>query len=472
MSTGCAGFPPAVRADRRRRRASIPPPLTRGSPLPAGPATRPAVPRANGSTPPMAPRIVTSPPPLVRLLALLVLAWCSPAPHACRAALAPARALGAQPPPPTAAATAVGTAGVGEAPRRSSPLRVAQCRARCLQRCWENCELLQSNYAVWGAMCSEKGICFPGCQQACSFHQEEERWGGENRQMVPVVHTRGHQVVQVVVMTSEGGSALVFVRWPARPSRPPRSANVVYVLMTRAQGAASWMQVTQTVDLEARLGDSPSAAHHLDIRVLVVGPEGLVTIYSPADGQSLSSPSPTPATLHPRALSSPPPDRPSPRDAPQGEGQAGGQGGWPLIIREAVTSPLDDAQLALLFPTASADQVVARQQQPPSGPWVLHEMSLIHQRVLVIAEVSWEARRGGGVYLVTWEVDGGGLKGNLFTQTTSVTLSLWPLTLYHIQVEVASRTPGDPQPPDRSQVLHLDTRRAAPVMLADPQQVV
>nr|CAD7589759.1 unnamed protein product [Timema genevievae] len=27
--------------------------------------------------------------------------------------------------------------------------------------CWENCELLQSNFPVWGAMCSNKGICWP-----------------------------------------------------------------------------------------------------------------------------------------------------------------------------------------------------------------------------------------------------------------------------------------------------------------------
>lgn len=68
--------------------------------------------------------------------------------------------------------------------------------------------------------------------------------------------------------------------------------------------------------------------------------------------------------------------------------------------------------------------------------WTLREVSLIHQKVLVIAEISWEARRLSRrpVYFVTWEVDGGGLKGNLFTDSTSVTLSLWPDTVYHIQV--------------------------------------
>ena len=70
------------------------------------------------------------------------------------------------------------------------------------------------------------------------------------------------------------------------------------------------------------------------------------------------------------------------------------------------------------------------------GKWNLHEVSLIHQKVLVIAEISWEGRSSGqrSVYFVTWEVDGGGLKGNLFTDSTCVTLSLWPDTVYHIQV--------------------------------------
>lgn len=70
--------------------------------------------------------------------------------------------------------------------------------------------------------------------------------------------------------------------------------------------------------------------------------------------------------------------------------------------------------------------------------WNLREISLIHQKVLVIAEIAWDAVPAyvmqRPLYLVTWEVDGGGLKGNLFTDSTCVTLSLWPDTVYHIQV--------------------------------------
>lgn len=75
--------------------------------------------------------------------------------------------------------------------------------------------------------------------------------------------------------------------------------------------------------------------------------------------------------------------------------------------------------------------------------WNLREISLIHQKVLVIAEIAWDAVttyvvQQRPVYFVTWEVDGGGLKGNLFTDSTCVTLSLWPDTVYHIQVRQRS----------------------------------
>lgn len=98
------------------------------------------------------------------------------------------------------------------------------------------------------------------------------------------------------------------------------------------------------------------------------------------------------------------------------------------------------------FPQAGSENT----QSSPSL-WNLREISLIHQRVLVIAEIAWDARKGAPsttptpgsgpgpvVYLVTWEIDGGGLKGNLFTNSTCVTLSLWPDTVCHIKVSITN----------------------------------
>ena len=99
---------------------------------------------------------------------------------------------------------------------------------------------------------------------------------------------------------------------------------------------------------------------------------------------------------------------------------------------------------------------------PASSAWKLREVSLIHQKVLVIAEVAWPVQHSSdgqaSDYLVTWEVDGGGLKGHLYTDATSVTLSLWPDTVYHIQVDLVTATSDAIQL--RSSPLTIDTHKA------------
>lgn len=104
------------------------------------------------------------------------------------------------------------------------------------------------------------------------------------------------------------------------------------------------------------------------------------------------------------------------------------------------------------------------------APWVLKEVSLIHQKVLVIGEIAWEPKATRGVYLVTWEVDGGGLKGNLFTDSTCVTLSLWPDTIYHIQVELVSGMPRIGNL--KSEMMDLDTGRAQKVSTETDMNII
>ncbi|KAF5302774.1 hypothetical protein FQA39_LY01954 [Lamprigera yunnana] len=294
-----------------------------------------------------------------------------------------------------------------------SPLRVAQCRATCLERfsndgpngesmclqgpdcfmCWENCELLQSNFQVWGAMCDEKEICFPGCQEACRFHAEAST---RAQQAQPVIHTKGEGVIRV------SGALAV---WP-RPSSVSTTTPLIYVVMRKSQ-SGPWRQIIQTLDLTTRVplnSDQPGSM----LRVLVVDPQGLVTIYSP--------------------------DESSRKDSRK--------------KKKTINTEIK----ATTSKSTATDA---------NEPWVLREISLIHQKVLVIGEIAWEPKATRGVYLVTWEVDGGGLKGNLFTDSTCVTLSLWPDTIYHIQVELVSRTPGVENV--KSEMMDLDTGRAQKV---------
>ncbi|XP_053663437.1 transmembrane protein fend-like [Anopheles marshallii] len=71
---------------------------------------------------------------------------------------------------------------------------------------------------------------------------------------------------------------------------------------------------------------------------------------------------------------------------------------------------------------------------------------MVRNESLVTADVSWSATLsdicngtsiglpGSSQCLVTWEVSGGGLMGNLLTESTSVQLSLWSDTNYRVQV--------------------------------------
>lgn len=292
-----------------------------------------------------------------------------------------------------------------------SPLRVAQCRATCLERfsfdgpngesmclqgpdcfmCWENCELLQSNFQVWGAMCEEREICFPGCQEACRFHAEAST---RAQQTQPVIHTKGEGVIRV-------NGALA--KWP-RPTSVSLTTPLVYVVM-RKSASGPWRQIIQTLDLTTRV---PMNAEGAMLRVLVVDPQGLVTIYSPDE----------------------------------------------ISVRE---NKKRKKSINTEIKATTSKSILS----DVDAPWVLREVSLIHQKVLVIGEIAWEPKTTRGVYLVTWEVDGGGLKGNLFTDSTCVTLSLWPDTIYHIQVELVSHMPGVENL--KSEMMDLDTGRAQKV---------
>lgn len=66
--------------------------------------------------------------------------------------------------------------------------------------------------------------------------------------------------------------------------------------------------------------------------------------------------------------------------------------------------------------------------------WPLRTVSMVRNESLVTADVAWQLLNTPCQYLVTWEISGGGLKGNLITETPSVQLSLWPETVYRVQV--------------------------------------
>ncbi|XP_035914566.1 uncharacterized protein LOC118513183 isoform X2 [Anopheles stephensi] len=64
--------------------------------------------------------------------------------------------------------------------------------------------------------------------------------------------------------------------------------------------------------------------------------------------------------------------------------------------------------------------------------------------------------------LVSWEISGGGLTGNLLTETSKVELSLWPNTKYHVHVTCRNK---ETDSLIRSSVLLVDTSEAVIISL-------
>lgn len=86
--------------------------------------------------------------------------------------------------------------------------------------------------------------------------------------------------------------------------------------------------------------------------------------------------------------------------------------------------------------------------------WHVRILSLIRQASIVTADLQWTQFDYPTQCLVTWEVSGGGLMGNLLTDSTTVQLSLWPHTVYEIEVTCKNKDSGELT---RSEPLRIDT---------------
>lgn len=183
-------------------------------------------------------------------------------------------------------------------------------------------------------------------------------------------------------------------------------------------------QTTKTeIEIPSELPSSKSAKLQ-SVRVLVVGTNGLLSIYNPI--KSLESKS----------------DRVNNRTS--SEGRFANENTPDVSTRSSTdaTMAANDHQMgyANIPVTSSTDTPSPEAGGSVAGsgtkadPFNLRVVSLIHQKSLVIAELKWNGASPEQDYLITWELHGGGLKGHLVTDSTSVTLSLWPDTTYQIQV--------------------------------------
>ncbi|XP_027210493.1 uncharacterized protein [Penaeus vannamei] len=289
-------------------------------------------------------------------------------------------------------------------------LKMAQCRAHCLDKfekdsslqddaschqnsncfmCWENCELLATNYPIWSITCGQRDICGEGCEAACNFHS-------------------AHPNSVVPLSQHNSRLTLVFSGWAAQWTlswgRSAAQEHVVFALFTRTPGK-SWDLRLQTADFGTALDDLPTGS---DMKLVAVAESGVLSV--------IITPYAPPA--HPRG--SVKPTLGSSREQSSQE------------IPENNSIEMDGSDL-----------------------WPLLHEAEVEDSGLVAARVWWAPQNPrGGDYLVTWEVEGGGLKGHLYTDLPEVDLTLWPETVYHVQVELVTGPLGEPL---RSAQLTLDT---------------
>ncbi|CAL4111063.1 unnamed protein product [Meganyctiphanes norvegica] len=302
-------------------------------------------------------------------------------------------------------------------------LKTAQCRAHCRQQfegelrkqddaschdnkeclvCWETCDLLASNFPIWGRVCDQADLCSHGCQSSCDWDTL-------------------HKSSSVPLSQHNSRLTLVFsgtrAQWTLTWAKEAPREHVVFALFTRTQGN-SWNLRLQTADLGTELQD---LQHGSDMKLVAVAESGvlsvIITPYAP-----------------------------------------------PLHVDTSVKSSGIASRTKITLDRAQDNEINLDAEEA----WPLLHEAEVKDSGLVAARVWWAPQSNrGGDYLVTWEVEGGGLKGHLYTDLPEVDLTLWPETIYHVQVELMTGSLGQTL---QSSQLTLDTHNITLALQAQAQR--
>ncbi|CAL4161357.1 unnamed protein product, partial [Meganyctiphanes norvegica] len=264
--------------------------------------------------------------------------------------------------------------------------------------CWETCNLLLSNFPIWGRVCDQSDLCSQGCQSSCDWDALHKR------SLVPLSQHNSR-----LTLVFSGTRA----QWTLTWARDAPRENVVFALFTRTQGK-SWYLRLQTADLGTELQD---LQHGSEMKLVAVAESGVLSVI-----------------ITPYA---------------------------PQSHVDTIVKPSGIATKARI----ALDRVQNNKINLESDEaWPLLHEAEVKGSGLVAARVWWAPQSNrGGDYLVTWEVEGGGLKGHLYTDLPEVDLTLWPETIYHVQVELMTGPHGQTL---QSSQLTLDTHNITLVLQA------
>ncbi|XP_067639097.1 uncharacterized protein [Eurosta solidaginis] len=121
------------------------------------------------------------------------------------------------------------------------------------------------------------------------------------------------------------------------------------------------------------------------------------------------------------------------------------------------TTPAPTTTLSSTTTIIDRQQHLSKINKSIQETWSLHTVSMMQQDSLVLVDIAWEALNTPSQCLISWEVSGGGLMGNLLTESSNVQLSLWPDTKYRVKVTCKNKFTGFMT---RSLPLSIDTSEA------------
>ncbi|CAL4153910.1 unnamed protein product [Meganyctiphanes norvegica] len=283
-----------------------------------------------------------------------------------------------------------------------APLKSAQCRAHCLHQFGNS--LAEDD----DTSCYQDKACFD-CWETCDLLANNfPIWGRVCNQ--PDLCSEGCQAScdweashkSSAVPLSQHNSRLTLVfsgaraQWTLSWARSAPREHVVFALFTKDQGS-SWKQRLHTAAMGTELDD---ISNEVEIKLVAVAESGvlsvIITPYIPSTDNDINN----------------------------NIGQEEEMQTFGINIEKEDNWPL------------------------------LYEAEM-QQYGLIAARVWWTSHTTkGGDYLVTWEVEGGGLKGHLYTDIPEVDLTLWPDTIYHVKVELMKGPLGQTK---QSSILILDT---------------
>ncbi|XP_046687189.1 uncharacterized protein LOC124372828 [Homalodisca vitripennis] len=275
-----------------------------------------------------------------------------------------------------------------------SPIRLAHCRATCLYKI--QITITSDQVCRSSFNCTQ---CWETCEvllrDRSPCNQPHCGVGCKEACRFPLLSRSSAELPQneETLLLSDSR-----VSWP--------STAGVYVVMGQQSGRP-WTQLLQTLDSSAPI---PPDLDLESVRVLEVQWQGLTKVYSP------------------------PPES-------------------PIVQLEAVLRSLglDDK---MIF--ASTETSETPLPQNVTSSWNLRVESMTQQFPLAMTRICWLAREAATnslMYLVTWQLWEGILRGNLLTNSSCATLSLRPDTIYRVQV--ALLIPGSHE--GESEPLVVDT---------------